>query len=200
MLRCILIGIGFGVATEMAARLLNLWRYHHAQTPILNIIGMFGLVMGALASLVPQLGLGGAFAAGLVAGLVYEVLNLRVLHWWYFPNERMGFIAGHVAIVVILSLLWGVVPLAVAEVNRAVPQARSVRPGIEARLDALNVRERRLLQRLDGARQVVRDLETRLEAVRTAKQALAARQSIRPLAPPATGDAEDTGLDAPRLR
>ncbi|MCK6556780.1 hypothetical protein L6Q96_19700 [Candidatus Binatia bacterium] len=195
MVRCILIGLGLGVATEIAARVLNLWRYHHAQTPILNIIGMFGLVMGGLGSLVPAIKLEGAFAAGFAAGLVYEVLNLRVLHWWYFPNARMGFIAGHTAIVAILSLLWGAVPLAVAEIHRAVPQTRAGRPGFEERLEALNVRERRLLERLDTARQVVRDLETRLDAVRTAKQALSARQGMRPLAPGQTGATATPGRD-----
>jgi len=190
MLRCILLGLVLGVVTETAARLLNLWRYHQAQTPILNILGMFGLIMGTLASLVPDIGIPRAFAGGLLAGLVYEVVNLRVLHWWYFPNERMGFIAGHTAIVVILSLLWGTAPLIIAEANAALPQSRGGRPRLEERVEALNVRERRLLQRLDVARQQVRDLETRLEAVRTAKAALAARQSVRPLAPERPADIE----------
>lgn len=188
MLRCIVIGLGLGVIVEVAARLLNLWRYHHVQTPILNVIGMFGLVMGGLASLVPQLGVVGSAGAAFVAGLAYEILNLRVLRWWYFPDGRMGFIAGHTAIVLVLAALWGVTPLVIAEAAAAVAPPRAARPTPEARLEALTVRERRLLERLETAHQVVRDLETRLQAVRDAKAALEARHGIRPLAPAPTPD------------
>lgn len=192
MLRCIVIGLGLGVAVEVVARVLNLWRYHHAQTPILNVIGMFGLVMGGLAGLVPQLGAAGSAGAAFAAGLAYEILNLRVLRWWYFPGERMGFIAGHTAIVLVLAALWGATPLLIAEAAAAVAPPRATRPSPEARLEALTVRERRLLERLDTAHQVVRDLETRLQAVRDAKAALEARYGIRPLAPAPTPEAGGT--------
>ena len=187
MLRCILIGLLLGVVSETLARLLNLWRYHHTQTPILNVIGMFGLIMGGLGSLVPEIGWVRAAAAGGVAGLLYEVINLRILHWWYFPNERMGFIAGHTAIIAVLTVLWAAAPVIIATANASLPHARP-RPTVESRLNDLTVREQQLLKRLEVARQTARDIETRLEAVRRAKQALTARQTVRPLGPQRAGE------------
>lgn len=192
MVRCIVIGLVLGTATEALARWLSLWRYHHARTPIINVIGMFGLVMGGLGSLVPRIGVVPAAAAGLVAGLAYELLNLHVLHWWYFPNERMGFVAGHTAILGVLALLWGMAPVIVATANVAFPHGTG-RPTLESRLERLNLREQRLVRKLEQAHQQVRDLETRLEAVRAAKQALTGPRAVHPSSPRRTrgGGAQD---------
>lgn len=119
MLRCILIGMIIGVASEAGARRLSLWIYRQPQYPIMNVIVMFGIVMGGIASLVPSLGITAAFSIAFAIGLGYEIANLRILDWWYFPGERLAFIRGHAAIVVVISLLWGAVPLMAAAVHAA---------------------------------------------------------------------------------
>src|SRR5438094_457328 len=109
MLPYVLIGMVFGLLTEVGARVFNLWVYRHPQTPLLNVIVVSGLVMGSIAALVPRYGMPLAFAAAFAVGLAYEVANLAFLRWWDFPGERMGFIRGHAAIVVIASIGWGLV-------------------------------------------------------------------------------------------
>ncbi|MFI5395299.1 MAG: hypothetical protein ACHQ9S_07165 [Candidatus Binatia bacterium] len=120
MLRCVLIGIVFGILAETSARALSLWIYRRAHYPLVNVLVIFGLVMGGIAAVVPQIGVLPALLLGIAAGLLYEVINLAVLDWWYFPGERLAFIHGHAAIVAVLALLWGVVPVAIAAVHVAV--------------------------------------------------------------------------------
>jgi hypothetical protein len=117
MLRCMLIGGVIGVVSEFGARTLRLWIYRQPHYPIINVIVTFGIIMGAIASFVPSIGPLPAFAIAFVYGLAYEIANLRVLHWWDFPDERVGFIRGHAAIVVAIALLWGVVPLMIVAVQ-----------------------------------------------------------------------------------
>ena len=88
-----------GSVTEVCARLLNLWVYRQPQTPVLNVIVVAGLVMGGIATLVPRYGMLPAFVAGVAVGLAYEIANLAFLKWWDFPDQRLGFIRGHVAVV-----------------------------------------------------------------------------------------------------
>jgi hypothetical protein len=45
----VLIGIGVGVAGEIGALLGRLWVYRNLLYPVLNVLLMFGLVMGTLA-------------------------------------------------------------------------------------------------------------------------------------------------------
>lgn len=182
MLRCMLIGMGIGIAAEIVARAFSLWVYHQPQTPLLNILAMFGLIMGGVASLVPKVGMPGAFAAGAAIGLVYEIANLRVLKWWYFPNERLLFIPGHTAIVVLLALLWGAVPVAIATAQSKTPHSRPAATPVQSaqsRLDELNAREKQLIEKLEAVRQRERDLESRLEDIRRRKQVLIDKQTAR---------------------
>ena len=120
MLRCMLIGMAIGVATEVSARQLSLWVYRQPVTPVVNVIVVFGLVMGGVASAVPAVGFFPAFVIAFVIGLAYEIANLTVFDWWYFPGERLAFIRGHFAIVTVVAALWGAVPLVAAGVNAAV--------------------------------------------------------------------------------
>jgi hypothetical protein len=175
--------MALGVVTELAARTLRLWIYHKAHTPVLNVIVMFGLIMGGLASRVRPLGLEVVVVIAFAIGLLYEVANLRVLKWWYFPSERLAFIRGHAAIVVVLALLWAAVPAVIVEVQGAV-QAKggSLVMGV-SRLDRLNQRERQLTQKLDALHERARAVETQLEDVRMLKQTLLGRRAVRELGP-----------------
>ena len=184
MLRCMLIGIVVGVATEFVARVFKLWVYRQPQTPILNVLMMFGLIMGGIAGVVPRIGLLPAFAIAFAIGLIYEVANLRLLDWWYFPDEHLGFIHGHTAIVLAISLLWGVVPVMIAGAQRgALPMgrvtARRAAVPSQTRLEALQEREKQLIEKLDTLRERERAIETRLDQTRALKQMLLSRQAVR---------------------
>jgi len=180
VLRCVVIGMAIGVATELVARTFRLWIYHQRQTPVLNIIIVFGLIMGTLASRMRPLGLPAVVGGAFGIGLLYEIANLLVMKWWYFPNERLAFIRGHAAIVVVLALLWAAVPPLIVGVQTVVPKVSQAVLGL-SRLERLNQRERQLTQKLDSLHDRVRAVETQLDEVRTLKQTLLGRRAVRQL-------------------
>jgi hypothetical protein len=180
VLRCVVIGMLIGVATELAARTFRLWIYHQRHTPVLNVLIVFGIIMGALASRMRPLGLPLVTGVAVGVGLAYEIANLRVLKWWYFPNERLAFIRGHAAIVVVLALLWGTVPVMIVAVQKVIPRVSQTVLGV-SRLERLNQRERQLNRKLDGLRARVRAVETQLDEVRMLKQTLLERRAVRHL-------------------
>ncbi len=180
MLRCVVIGMLIGVATEVVARTFRLWVYHQRHTPVLNVLIVFGLIMGALASRMRPLGLPLVTGIAVGVGLAYEIANLRVLKWWYFPNDRLAVIRGHATIVVVLALLWGAVPGMIVAVQKAIPRVSQAVLGV-SRLERLNQRERQLSRKLDGLRERVRAVETQLDEVRLLKQTLLGRRAVRQL-------------------
>jgi hypothetical protein len=191
VLRCMFIGGLIGVATEILARAFKLWIYRQQQTPILNVILMFTFVMGGVASLVPRVGLLPVFFIAFAIGLLYEIANLQWLDWWYFPDERLGFLRGHKTIVVVIAVLWGAVPVMIAGAQTQLPKTSLLQLGLqkpsrtpasrEARLEALNEREKQLIDKLEDLRQRERDVETRLDEIRARKEALLARPEVRRL-------------------
>ncbi len=180
VLRCVVIGMLIGTATELVARTFHLWVYHQRWTPVLNVLIVFGLIMGTLASRIRPLGLPVVVGVAVGVGLVYEIANLRVLKWWYFPNERLAFIRGHAAIVLVLALLWGAVPVMTVGVLTVIPRVSETVLGV-SRLERLNQRERQLTRKLDGLRERVRAVETQLDEVRALKQTLLGRRAVRQL-------------------
>jgi hypothetical protein len=117
VLRCVIIGMIVGTVAEIGARWLQLWMYRRPQYPVVNVVAVFGIIMGSLAALVPSIGVGVAFVIAFAVGLLYEIVNLARLHWWSFPGERVAFIHGHAAVVMMMALLWGSVPLLIASVR-----------------------------------------------------------------------------------
>ena len=117
MLRCVIIGIIVGAVAELGARWLQLWVYRRPHYPIVNVVVVFGIIMGSLAALVPGLGVTLVFVIAFAVGLLYEIVNLTQLHWWSFPGERVAFVHGHATIVVAIAVLWGFVPLLIAAVR-----------------------------------------------------------------------------------
>jgi hypothetical protein len=117
VLRVFLIAVIIGAVSELAARVGRLWVYHRPILAVLNIVVVFGLVMGGVALLAPELGVTGVFAVGFAIGLVYELANLAVLHWWFFPDDRLLFLRGRTACAVGVAVAWGVVPAAVARLS-----------------------------------------------------------------------------------
>ena len=183
MLHYMVIGMAIGFVTELAARTFRLWTYNQRQTAVLNVIIVFGLVMGGLASRVRLLGIAVVVGIAFGIGLLYEIANLRVLNWWSFPNERLAFIRGHAAIVVVLALLWAAVPVMILGVQRVIPVTGRLSILGGSRVERLNQRERQLTQKLDSLRERARAVETQLDEVRLLKQTLLGRHAVRQLAP-----------------
>jgi hypothetical protein len=121
----VLIGIGVGVAGEIWASLRGLWVYRNPiYNPIyrvLNVLLMFGLVMGTLAWAGGALGTAALFALGFGIGLLYEMLNFARLDWWYFPDDRLLGLRGKTACALGVSIAWGAVPVTVAWLARVLP-------------------------------------------------------------------------------
>jgi len=197
----LLIGIVLGAAVEFGAWTLRLWVYRQPQTAVLNVVLMFGVLMGGLASMVPVIGVLPVYGLGFAVGLFYEMLNLRVLQWWEFPGERLAFVRGHTAIVLALAVAWGAVPVFIASAQAALPGprvlldvAKRVEPRpertkvpIKVRLERINEKERRLLEKIEAVQERERDLQNRLAEVRAHKQMLLDRRAVsRPGQPEAT--------------
>jgi hypothetical protein len=117
----VLIGIGVGVAGEIGALLRRLWVYRNPLYQVLNVLLMFGLVMGTLAWAGSALGTPALFALGFGIGLLYETLNFVRLDWWYFPDNRLLGLQGKTACALGVSIAWGTVPVTVAWLARLLP-------------------------------------------------------------------------------
>lgn len=102
---------GVGLICELTARLGKFWLYQKPIYPLLNILLIFGIVMGALSLLVPRSGFLPIFIVATAIGYAYEKINFSYLHWWAFPqNKFLGF-NGQEACARSVALLWGVTPL-----------------------------------------------------------------------------------------
>jgi len=121
MVESVLVGIGVGIAGEIGASLRRLWVYRSPVYPVLNVLLMFGLVMGTLAWAGGALGAAGLFALGFGIGLLYEMLNLARLDWWYFPDDRLLGLQGKTACALGVSIAWGTVPVTVSWLTRLLP-------------------------------------------------------------------------------
>jgi hypothetical protein len=121
MIRALLLGMAVGVVAEIIADAAKLWTYHKSISPLINILVMFGLVMGALSLLQPALGTGGVFLLGLLIGYAYEWANFLFLHWWVFPGDRFLAFRGRQGCAASVAVTWGLVPLVVAQLAVRLP-------------------------------------------------------------------------------
>ena len=111
MLKTYLIAIVVGALAEIIAKTARLWIYRKPINPVINILIMFGLVMGGLSLTVPSLGHLPVFVIATVIGYAYEQLNFSVLGWWDFPDDRFLVFKGKQACAVSVGITWGFVPL-----------------------------------------------------------------------------------------
>ena len=118
-IEAIAIGIAVGAVAETAALLLDLWRYRSPLYRVLNVLLVFGVVMGAVATLTPTLGIAAVFAIAFAIGLAYEAANLAWLDWWRFPDDRLGPIRGAAACAAAIAVAWGATPLLITTVAAA---------------------------------------------------------------------------------
>ncbi|MBI3782153.1 MAG: hypothetical protein HY270_02010 [Deltaproteobacteria bacterium] len=167
----ILIATGIGVVAEAVARILRLWLFRHWSLAIFNAVVVYGLIMGGVAAQARQLGTMGMFTTAAAIGLAYELANLRVLHFWRFPDERAATPGGQIAVIVVLSLLWGLVPMATLQASASLRHASFVESP-PSPLEQINQRERLLLQKLDDLHARTKTVEEKLAAVRERKERL----------------------------
>lgn len=171
------IGLVCGGLVEGLAGWRKLWTYRRPWVAVLNIVGFYGVLMGTLASLATRHSVEFVFVAAFSAGLAYEVANVGVLHWWEFPGERLGFLRGHAAIVLVLAVAWGVLPLLIAVTHAVAIKGPASQP--QSRLERLNEQETRLQAQLDAVHARQRNLEARLDYVRRQKGILLERRAVR---------------------
>ena len=118
MLTAWLLGAGIGVVSELGAKTLRLWLYRKPIYPALNVIVMFGIIMGSVSRLAAPWGLAAAFAVGTAIGFAYEWLNFLALDWWSFPDDRFLMFRGRAAIAASVAITWGAVPVIIALLQR----------------------------------------------------------------------------------
>ena len=109
-----------GLVMETIARIGRLWIYRKAINPVINILIMFGLVMGGLSLVVPTLGHVPVLLIAAVIGYGYEQLNFSVLEWWDFPGDRFLLFQGKQACALSVGALWGLVPLITHHLSRLI--------------------------------------------------------------------------------
>jgi len=106
-----LAALATGTVVEIIASTFDLWVYSPRFVVVLNVTLFFGVVMSSLAALLharhPVL----SYFAGFVVGYGYEWLNIGVLHWWRFPDNRLLWFEGVPTITFVVSLGWGAVAL-----------------------------------------------------------------------------------------
>lgn len=121
MLESYLMAVVVGIAAELAARSGRLWLYRKPVNPVVNVIVVFGLVMGGLSLAVPALGHLPVFLLAWAIGYGYEQLNFAVLHWWDFPGDRFLIFEGRQACAISVGALWGLTPLIVHQLKAMLP-------------------------------------------------------------------------------
>lgn len=113
----IFIGAIIGCAAETIAARLSLWKYKRHAFIASNIVFMFGISAGLVAVFFNSLVYQFIFFAAM--GTVYEVLNFKYLKWWKFPENKLGPFKGEFLICVVLAPIWGVVPILIGEIVKA---------------------------------------------------------------------------------
>jgi hypothetical protein len=107
MLACVIIG----TITEALSYWQKLWIYHPPWLRLASVPIVFGLVFGWLSTALADSPAIQRFAIGAGVGIVYEALNLSVLRVFTFPNQRLLFLRGSVALAVGAGMPWGLLTL-----------------------------------------------------------------------------------------
>lgn len=113
------VGVMIGCGAELVAWWLKFWLYRSRLTPWVNVLFMFGVVMGGVAS--APLGTLLKFVLAGFVGLSYELMNAYIWRAWVFPGERLGPIRGYGAISVALGVAWAVVPGVIVKLCALMP-------------------------------------------------------------------------------
>ena len=118
-LRMFLTALVVGTVVEMIAAILNLWVYSPRSLVVLNVTLFFGIIMSSIAALLHSRHPMWSYTGGFIVGYGYEWLNIAVLHWWRFPDDRLLCFYGVPTIAFVVALGWGAVALVLRLVWRA---------------------------------------------------------------------------------
>jgi hypothetical protein len=173
----IALGILLGALVEAIAWLFRLWEFRRRIFVLVAVVVMYGLVMGSLAALTPRGAWLRVFVIAALVGLVVELWNLQFAHWWRFPDGQPDQGRRRAVMIVVLGLLWGVVPLAIAEAH--VGLQRWWR-GPVSPLERMEQREQALRQRRELLLQRLEDVDARLRATEHRRRQLERIQGSSP--------------------
>lgn len=191
-MRTILLGMALGVLVESCAWIMRWWEFRRFPLVVVQIVLVYGLVMGSLAAWVARWP-AAVFAVAFLIGLCSELLNLAFLRWWRFPDGRDDRSWMRLAQVVLLALAWGATPWIIGRADAAVASAwRSSRPADP--VAELEQRKRYLLEKREALLVRLRDIDRRLRAIDRRQEHLRRRQARATAAPhpsaPAAGGPE----------
>ena len=110
-LRITLACLAIGAATEALSYWQRLWVYDPPWLRIASVPVVYGLIFGWLTTALAEYQAPWRFAAGAAFGVAYEATNLTVFHFWSFPNRRLLFLRGPVALALGAGIPWGLLPL-----------------------------------------------------------------------------------------
>ena len=100
-----------GSAMEALAYWQRLWVYDRSWKRLITMLIVYGLVFGSLSTALVNQSAALRFAAGAFVGVVYEALNVALLRVFSFPNQRLLFLKGPVALSFGAGVCWGLLPL-----------------------------------------------------------------------------------------
>jgi len=107
------------LAVEGIAYIFKLWVYTSKKNFILHIILAVIIVFGGLSFIVSGLPWFIRYPIGVAVGLLYEYGNSSGLNLFYFPNNKFLIFKNKAFILILMGLLWGLYPLLVPVVYRA---------------------------------------------------------------------------------
>jgi hypothetical protein len=110
-LRIIIGCLILGVITEGLAYWQNLWVYDPPWLRLVSLAVVYGLLFGWLSTAVADHPAWLRFAAGALTGVLYESANLKFLHLFSFPQQRLLFLRGPIALALGAGIPWGIAPL-----------------------------------------------------------------------------------------
>ena len=72
---------------------------------------VYGLIFGSLSAALVNYPVALRFAAGAIVGILYEGLNIAILRVFSFPNQRLLFLRGPIALSFGAGVCWGLLPV-----------------------------------------------------------------------------------------
>jgi hypothetical protein len=105
-----LVCLAVGGATESLSYWQRLWVYDPPWLRIVGVLIVYGLIFGCVSTALADYPAVLRFAAGAALGVLYEAANLAVLRLWSFPNQRLLFLRGSIALAVGAGIPWGLLP------------------------------------------------------------------------------------------
>ncbi|MCL4478566.1 MAG: hypothetical protein M1381_05630 [Deltaproteobacteria bacterium] len=105
---------------EIIAYLWKLWRYTSKKNFVLHMLLVVAIVFGGLAYFTADMRWFIRYLIGFGFGFLYEYANATGLDLFYFPNNKFLMFKNKYIIMTIMAMLWGLYPLIIPVVYRAV--------------------------------------------------------------------------------